>query len=310
MSRSFRFAIAQAGAGLKGPAPLHERWKKHVTEAEAAGYSGIFVSDSPSRSSLTALEALSFAAAITNRLRLGIYVLNMDFRNPILLAEQARTLDVLSEGRLEFGIGAGYGPEDYALLGIPYEPAGVRVSRFMQSVHTIKQHLAKRSSDMDEGSSVVEQYFPRILMGVGSRRMLKFAGQVADIVSISHAAGSSGSHDITFAVENLTDEPVREKLAWLQDGAGDRFEKIEIGNFVGSIIVTDNHRAEAKQRLANTIGTTVAMVEQSLGVLIGSVEEIVDTLEMRRERYGLSYIQIPSRCLEMFAPVVERLAGK
>jgi probable F420-dependent oxidoreductase len=260
------------------------------------------------------------AAAVTTTLRLGSLVFGNDFRHPVVLAREAATIDLLSEGRLEFGLGTGWEKDDYERTGMPLDPPGTRVGRFEEAVQLIKKLFG------DEPVTFSGQYYavsglnglpkpaqrphPPILIGGGSRRMLSLAVREATIVSVNTRTTASGDVDWSSNTAAATDR----KVKWVQQMAGDRFGDLELNILVLAAIVTDRPR-ESAERLAQQWGITPDQISlddllASPHFLFGSDDEIVETLQMRRDRYGISYVTVSEEeSMDSFAPIVARLSG-
>lgn len=293
-------------------------WKARAQKAEALGYSSFLVPDHVF-GTVAPLSALGAAAAVTTTIRLGTFVLGNDFRHPVMLAREAATIDVLSDGRLELGIGTGWARPDYAQAGIPFDPPGVRVSRLEEAVEVIKGAWGAEPftyagthytiENLNALPKPVQHLHPPLIIGGGSKRVLSFAAREADIVSLNIKTTAEGS------IEQGSDSTDRtqEKVDWVRAAAGDRFGDLELNVLITSLKVTDNrHRAAEdivdRWRLPGVRPT----VEELLALpttLIGTVDQIVAQLQEQRERYGLSYIVVWEP-MEEFAQVVERLAGR
>jgi probable F420-dependent oxidoreductase len=261
------------------------------------------------------MTALPFAAAATSTLRVGMLVLGNDYKHPAVVAKEAATLDVLSDGRLEFGLGAGWMTADYEALGLPYDPPGVRIDRLEEALAVVRgawgegpfdhdgEHYTIRT--YDAVPKPVQQPRPPILVGGGGRKVLQLAGRVADIVGINPIL-RAGVIGVDAAPDTVGDATAR-KIGWVREGAGDRFDDLElqIRFFVDAI--TDDARGLA-EAMAPGFGVSADEALSSGAVLAGSVDEICDTLVRRREEWGVSYVVFGDDQYEQFAPVVARLA--
>ena len=265
------------------------------------------------------------AADATTTLRLGTHVLANDFHNPVMLAQEAATLDLLSEGRLELGIGTGWLAQDYAVAGIPFDPPLTRVKRLEEAVPLVKRLLrggpVTFSGDyytVQEMSLLVKPcqtpHLP-LYIGGGGKRILSLAGREADIVGLDLKGTPEGGKDVASG----SADAILQKVAWVREAAGARFEDIELHVLYNSVTVTDDRRRGAEQTatwlrsfppgvLANA-DTSIAGILDSPSYLIGTIDQIVEDLKERREHFGVSYIAVGSDDVEAFAPVVERLAG-
>jgi probable F420-dependent oxidoreductase len=305
--KPFRFGVQSRSAEPREP------WLKTVRRIEELGYDTISWPDHFLRG-FEPVAAMAAAAIATTRLRLSGFVFDNDFRHPVVLAMSAGSIDRLSDGRLELGIGAGWLKDEYDQSGIPFDPPGVRIARLEEAVHLLKLLLSgERTTFSGEFYTVdglqippapLQKPWPPLVIGGGSRKILSLAAREADIVGITTRALPDGSKD----AEDMTATATDRKIAWVREAAGDRFDKIELNSICPNIEITDDRRAAA-ERVAADLPVSVEDVLDSPAVLIGTVDEIVETLLERRERYGFSYIVILEPFIEEFAPVVERLTG-
>ena len=304
----FRFGVQSRSAGPRGP------WLETVRRVEALGYDTLMWPDHFVRG-FEPVAAMAAAAIATERLRLSGFVFDNDFRHPVVLAMSAGSIDILSDGRLELGIGAGWLKEEYDLSGIPFDPPGVRIARLEEAVHLLKLLLSgERTSFAGEFYTVdglqippapVQKPWPPLVIGGGSPKILSLAAREADIVGITTRALPDGSKDAA----DMTAAATARKIDWVREAAGDRFARIELNTICPTVEITDD-RAAAAERIAADLPVSAAEVLDSPAVLLGTVDQIVATLEERRERYGFSYIVILEPAMEAFAPVVARLAGR
>jgi probable F420-dependent oxidoreductase len=259
---------------------------------------------------------MAVAASATTTLNVGTLVLDCDFRHPAVLARELASIDALSEGRLEVGLGAGWKRLDYDRSGIPMDPPKVRVSRMIEHATVLKGLFGEGPfsftgehytiTDLDGTPPPHRSGGPPILIAGGQKRVLRFAGQFADIVGVN-ASIHSGEIDTAAAQDSLA-ERFDEKVGWVRDGAGDRFDDIEINAWIAIGSVTDDATSVA-DALAPMYETDAASVLASPLTLIGSVEEIAERLHERREQWGYSYIVLPGAQAHEFAPVVAALNG-
>jgi probable F420-dependent oxidoreductase len=291
--------------------PNRLEWQELARKAEALGYSTLLLPDHFGRQ-LAPLPALQAAAMVTERLHVGTIVLDNDFRHPVMLAKDVATIDVMTDGRFELGIGAGWLEADYRTSGMPFDPPGVRVDRLAESVRIIKglwnegpvtfhgQHY--RVENLDGFPKPVRKI--PILIAGSRKRMLQLAAREADIVGIEdrqfaeRATAASAIHPAIAA----------EQIAIVREAAGARFADLELNVFAARVEVTGKPD-EAAQAMADQLQTTPRAIMNSASFLIGSVEHIIETLQQRREQLGLSYIMVFDRVMDAFAPVVARLAG-
>ncbi len=310
MAKPFRF-----GVQLSKP-PEGETWQSTARHVESLGYSTLTLPDHFG-DQLSPLPAMMSAAEATTTLKVGALVLDNDYRHPVVLAKDLATIDVLSGGRVELGLGAGWMTTDYQQSGIQLDPPGVRISRFEEGLAVLKGLFSPGAfsyegehytiTALDGLPKPVQPGGPKVMIGGGGRRVLSIAGREADIVSINPnmAAGVIG---IDSAQDALADR-IDEKLAWVRAAAGDRFDDIEISTTLFMIQVTD----DAESVLTNVsalFGTTPEAVAQTPIAAIGTTAQIVEALEARRERWGYSYIFCNAEGFEAMAPVVAELAGR
>lgn len=296
-------------------------WADTARELEALGYSSIALTDHFDAQHAPIPVAAAVTAA-TSSLVAATMMLANDFRHPLVLAKELATLDLMSEGRIELGIGAGWKLTDYRRSGIAHDPAGVRIARLMEAVEIIRMAMTG-----EEFSYVGEHYTirdyaalplphtpggPRLAIGAGGRRMLTFAGRVADIVGINPNLGAGGP-TVEGAQDNRRDR-FAEKLAWVAEGAAgaDRLGGIEFTTIMSMVRVVDTaeQRAAAIAEAGAALQLPAAEIEDMPTLLIGTVDEIVDTLIDRRERYGVSYVVVVPDDVRNAAPIVERLTGR
>jgi probable F420-dependent oxidoreductase len=310
MTKPFRFGV-QAST-MRTP----KAWVEQARKMEDLGYSTLFVPDHFIETELAPMVALSFAAAATTTLRVGMLVLGNDYRHPAVVAKEAATLDVFSGGRLEFGLGAGWMTADYEALGLTYDRPSVRIARLEEALAIVKGAWGDGPFDFSGEHYTINAYNglptpvqqprPPILVGGGGQKLLTLAGREADIVGVNPIlrAGVIGADA---ARDTLGDSTAR-KIGWVREGAGERFDHIElqIRYFVAAI--TDDVRSLA-EALAPGFGVTADEALSSGAVLAGSVDEVCDTLIARREEWGVSYVVFGDDQYEQFAPVVARLAG-
>jgi len=283
---------------------------------EDLGYSTLLMPDHFVDTAFAPMVALPFAAAATTSLRVGMLVLGNDYKHPAVVAKEAATLDVLSDGRLEFGLGAGWMTADYEALGMPYDRAAVRIDRLAEALAIVKEVWGDGPFDHSGAHYNITAYDglpkprqqprPPILVGGGGQKVLRLAGREADIVGINPIlrAGVIGAD----AAKDTVGDSTARKIRWVRDGAGERFDALElqIRYFVAAI--TDDARGLAEV-MAPGFGVSADEALQSGAVLAGSVDEVCDTLEQRREEWGVSYVVLGDDTYEQFAPVVARLAG-
>lgn len=281
MKKAFRFGVVTAGN------PSSSEWIARVRHIEELGYSSVLVPDAMG-TPLSTIVALTAAASATTTLRVGSYVFVNDYRNPALLAREIVSLDQVSGGRVELGVGVGNWPNDFEQLGIPMDKPGVRVSRFEEGLSIIKQFFAGETfsfsgkyytaTNLRPASRPVQQPIP-ILFGSFGRRMVTLAAREADII--------------------LLFPPVEERITWIREAAGDRFEQLEFAQNGFGLEVTDSTPVPPSSFNVAQVETRAMTTEQTVAYLLE-----------QRERFGISYIHIQERQVENFAPVVAQLSGE
>lgn len=307
--RPFRFTVQ--ASHLAHPDELVPLARK----AESLGVSVLTVADHLD-DQLAPIPAMMAAAMATTDLRVGSMVLSNDYRHPLMLAKEAATVDVLTGGRLEFGIGAGWMTEDYRMAGMPMDRPGVRIARLEEAIRLILAAWGGEQVDFSGEHYRVTDYVgvplphqrphPPLFIGGGGRRILSLAGRHADIVGLNPIL-TSGVIDEN-AGPSATRQATERKIRWIREAAGDRFDQIEIQTRIHLVLLTDD-REGVFDALAGGFGLTPAEAAETPHALCGTVDQIVDDLIERRETLGISSIGISAASLDDVAPVIERLAG-
>ena len=308
--RPFRFGVQVNRADTAAA------WRDLARRVEADGYDVLTMPDHFTEQ-LAPVPALMAAADATTTLRVGALVWDNDYRHPVVLAKELATLDLLSQGRLELGLGAGWMISDYEQAGMAYDSPGVRIDRMVEGLEIIRRCFGVGAFDFvgqhytitgyEGHPKPVQQPAPPVLIGGGGRRMLGIAARHADIVGINAnmRAGVVGPD----AFDSMTAEAVDDKVTWVRQQAGDRVDQIE-WNIRAFMVNVTERPAAVVDTLANALSVPTSHIEQSPFALIGPVDAIVDALVERRERWGLSYVIVGADEAEAFAPVVARLAGR
>jgi probable F420-dependent oxidoreductase len=307
--RRFRFAVQLSNAASGS------EWAEQARRVEALGYSTLYLPDHFG-DQFSPIPAMAAAAAVTTELRIGALVLGNDYRHPVVLAKELATVDVLSEGRLEIGLGAGWMTTDYEGSGIVLDAPGTRIARLRESIAVIKGLFADgpldldgdhyRISGLDGTPKPVQRPSPPWVIGGGGRKMLALAAEEADIVGVNPSL-HSGAADAEAAAD-ATAAATDRKMGWLKELAGDRFDDIELNCLCLVTAVTDDRDGFA-QLMAGGFGVDPEDALEIPHALVGTVDQICDTLQARRDRWGFSYIVVQGDSYEPLAPVVERLAG-
>jgi probable F420-dependent oxidoreductase len=321
-TRPFRFSV-QSYSAMSAV-----EFREQVKTAETLGYSAFHLADhylgpGPAAAAafhppqdIAAIPAMAMAAEATSRIKIGCRLLCVGYRPAAVLVKEVMTLDFLSDGRLELGLGAGWIESEYHAMGVPYDPPGERIGRLAETVALLKQGMTGgaldvhgefvRVSGYQSVPTPAQQPVP-LMIGGGNPRILKLAACQADIVSIniSNKEGKIGAESL----RSVTHEETMKKVEWVKDAAGPRFDQLEleIGLFFANI--TDS-AASFEENYALGLGMTPEQVREFPHALIGSVDHICDELIRRRELYGISYINVPTASMIEFAPIVERLTGE
>lgn len=318
--RPFRFAVQATKATSAA------EWRGLARKVEDLGFSTLFVADHylgrgpASREArwppqhLAPIAAMATAAAVTETLRVGCRVFCVDYHVPGALAKEAATIDLLSDGRLELGIGAGWSEPEYRALGVPFEPAGRRVAKLEEVVALLKAHWTGDELDC-RGDFVtatgyaglpvpVQRPGPPIMIGGGRRRVLSFAGREADIVSIATVPFDA----VNDAGLTPAGEAAR-RLGYVRDGAGERFAGLDIESSPVFTEVTADATGAAT-RVAGALGVDAEGLLDHPNVLIGSADDIAERLESRRQAFGVNYVTVQQAQVDAFAPVAARLTGR
>jgi probable F420-dependent oxidoreductase len=304
--RPFRFATCTFRAQSR------TEYVEFARKIEDLGYDTFLMPDHLSEQ-LPPLIALMAAADATRTLRLGAYVFANDFHHPVVLAKEAATLDLLSDGRFEFGIGTGYHHFDYTASGIPLDPPGVRVSRLTEAVQIIKGLFADGPvnfsgayytiTDLEGYPKPAQRPRPPLLIGGSGKRMISLAAREADIVAL---VPSTAIGQVDFSA--ISSAATAQQVEWVRQAAGERFTSLEFNTLVFDVVITDQRQLVAEQ-IAPDWGTTPEQILDSVHFLIGTVDQIVETIQMWRVRFGISYVAVFPDYMETFAPIVARLRG-
>ena len=304
--RPFRFATMVS----RGRSAEH--WREIARRAEALGYDTLLMPDHIT-DQLAPMPALAAAAAATTTLRVGSFVFDNDYRNPLMLAKEATTLDLLSDGRLEFGIGAGWSRRDYQQLGIPYDTPKVRVDRMEEAVVLMKR-LWTEEKVTHEGSHYrvhdatvlpkpTQRPHPPLMIGASGPRMLRIAAREAQIVAFVPSLNRLG----VSTLRSLMTGSVEKRIALLRRAP--RFAELELNVIVFDAAVIDRARSIV-DGLTARLKSAVTAVAESPFVLYGSTSSVIEDLLRQRERLGISYIALPGTAMRAFGPVIAALRGK
>lgn len=299
-----------------------EEWITKARQAEDYGYATVLIRDhfirEPFGDQLAPLIALMAAANATRILRVGSLVLDNDYRHAVMLAKEAATLDLLSNGRFELGIGAGWLRAEYEQAGMAFESAGARVSRLEEAIYVLKGLFADQPltfignyytiTNLNGFPKPVQRPHPPLLVGAGSKKMLALAAREANIVGILPKALPNGT--ISEEITERLPATIAQKVEWVRQAAGERFHELEL-TMVITPIFTEQRRQRAEQlaRERRWSGVAAEDILDMPSIFIGTVDQIIEDLQRRREQYGFSYFVVSDASMEAFAPIVSCLAG-
>lgn len=310
--RPFRFGIA-----VSESAPSRDEWMTLVRKTEDLGYAIFQVADHYVNEYLP-IAALMSAADASSTLRVGSFVFDNDFRHPVQLAKEVAALDLLSGGRFELGIGAGWHQPEYDQVGLPFERAGLRIARLEEAVSIIKHFFTQEwvtfagvhytVTNLQAFPKPAQRPHPPLFIGGGGKKVLTLAGREADIVGFLPRSNDDGSYDAS----ERTETALAQKVGWVREAAGERFSALELHQLIRAVIITEDRQQAAEKRAHEQPAGMRVTAEEILAnpyLLIGTVEDVVETLQRRRERLGISYLTVFSEQMDAFAPVVARLVG-
>lgn len=307
--RKFRFGV-QLVSSPDGPS-----WAQTARQAEDLGYSSLFLPDHFG-DQLAPVPALMAAADATTSLRVGALVWDNDYKHPVVMAKEAATIDLLSGGRLEFGIGAGWMNTDYEQSGIPKDRDGVRIARLAEAIEIYKGLWGPdelsfsgnyyQITGLNGFPKPVQQPHPPLLIGGGGPKMLALAARHADIVGINPAI-PKGYVDASASAE-IRPARLDTKLDWLRQAAGDRFDDLELNVLVFAASIGPD-AAGQRESMAKLFGVTEDEFAASPYTWFGDAKEVADRLRAARERWGISYFVVQAAAFDQVAPVIAELAG-
>jgi probable F420-dependent oxidoreductase len=295
--RPFRFG-AVAATAADGAA-----WKSVCRRVEDSGCSSLLVPDHFGNH-FALMPALAAAIDATEHIRVGAQVACNDYRHPVMYAKELATLDVLSGGRVDWGIGAGWFEQEYQAAGLPFDPPRVRVDRMCEAVAVMKGLFAEGActfegayysvNALDGRPKPIQQPHPPLVIGGAAKRILSFAAAEADVVGIAPSLTSRRLGELP--PQQPVEDAVDEQVEWIRAAAGERFDRLELNMNAFPVSVTGDPKPDEALRAPH--------------VWIGSPASICDELERHRARWGVSYWAVPFDSLTAVAPVIERLAGK
>ncbi len=269
------------------------------------------------------MPLLAAVAAATERLRVGTFVLNICLRHPAVLAQDLATLDVLSGGRLEIGLGAGWNKPEFDAIGIPFEPAGVRIRRLAEAITILKGCFADGPFSFsgehytvtghDGAPKPAQHPHPPLFLGGGGKRLLTLAAREAQIIGLAPRLIHGDPPRVD--ARSLTAAATEEKIGWIREAVGDRFGDLELNTYPagGPAVITADPRAEARRRagrIREQTGAelTAGEILDSPHMFIGTINDLTCKFTDLRERFGISSFLIDD--IDALAPVVEELAGQ
>ena len=306
--RDFRFAVSASR-----PRPRSE-WIEFARSVEAAGFDTLLMPDHLN-GRMAIAPALVLAAQATSRMRVGSFVYDNDFRHPALLAQEAATIDILTDGRFDFGVGAGWMRSEYDAAGIKFDPGEVRVERLAEAVRIVKGLMSQASvtddgrhyrlTNLVSGLVPVQKPHPPLLIGGGGAQLLSLAAREADIISIMPRSKADGAG---LEDADATAESFDLKVALIREAAADRFPRLRLNTLVQAVVITANRRKAALELAPEWAMSPDQLLESPL-LLIGTVDQVADQLLAHRERFWLSYFTVFERDMPGFAPVVQRLVS-
>jgi len=292
-----------------------QEWIASARKAAELGFSTISMPDHIGKEHSAIAPGLVLAAEAAPTLRVGSFVYDNDFRNPVLLAQEVATIDRLTDGRFEFGLGAGWQLRDYEQTGLTFDPGAPRVARMEEALQLVVRLLTEKSVTFHgtyyrvqdtEGYACVQRPHPPILIGGGGRRLLSFAATHADIISILPRARPDGQG---FDVRDAGATAFDEKLGWIREAAGDRYANLEFNVLLQAAMQTEDRNMVA-EALAGQFQAPVVELLASPLILVGTADQMAADLEARRARFGISYLTVFDRDMEAMAPVIERFKSR
>jgi probable F420-dependent oxidoreductase len=315
--RPFRF-LTDTGELYDGPALA-----AFARRAESIGYSALVIPDHLT-AQYSPIPFLASVAAATETLRVGTFVFNNNLRHPAVLAQDLATVDRLSGGRLDVGLGAGWNKPEHDAIGIPFEPVGTRVTKLAEAIQVFKGCFGEEKfsfdgrhytiTDYDAQPKPVQRPHPPIFIGGGGKRLLTLAAKEAQIIGLAPRLARDEQGLPTLDTPSITAAATEEKIGWIREAAGDRFAELELNSYPtgGPMVLTNDARGEARRRVDKLrertgVELTVEEIMESPHVFIGSVQELTQKFIDLRERFGVSSFLVDD--METFAPIVEELAG-
>ncbi len=294
MQRPFRFGVVAAHA------TSNAAWIATAQRAEALGYATLLMPDRTSTGTLAPFPALAVAAQATTRLRLGTYVTCNGYHHPVVLARESATLDILSGGRFELGLGAGVSPAEFQRMGIPAGSPGARVEQLTEALQLLKRLFTEETvtfagehytvTDLKGNLRPIQQPYPPLLVAGAGPRLLKVAAREANSIVIASRVSAQSA--------DPADPPLEQKISWIKEAAGDRFSDLELGQTIFDLEISDSEAALGPEAGWPPVPRRSLRVDQAIA-----------HLTEQQDRFGFSYLQVSAGQMENFAPVVARLSG-
>jgi len=313
LHRPFRFGIVTHNTNASLDALV-----ARARLAEHLGYSAFLIPDHLGDQFDTPL-ALALVAQATSTLRVGSFVFANDFRHPALLAKTAATLDVISGGRFELGLGAGWMQSEYEQAGLAFATPRVRIDRLIEALQVIKGLFSEdpvtfagihyQITNMRGHPSPVQRPRPPILLGGSGKRILSVAAREADIVGIIPRGMVEPGSLQRIDLADMGSTSVAQKVAWIREAAAERFQDLELNLFIMDMALT-GPRGDGADQLAHRFALSREQVGEIPHLLAGTVDQISEQLREAREEYGISYLALFEEHMEQFAPIVAHLANQ
>jgi probable F420-dependent oxidoreductase len=312
VTRPFRFGVST------GHAPDRTTWQERARLAESAGFDVLLIADHLVPDLFPPMIALQSAADATGRLHVGTFVVNNDFRHPVLVAREAAALEALTDGRFELGIGAGHMKFEYDQAGITFDDAATRVSRLAEAIEVMGALWSGEPCTFSgEHYQVTDHKIDAtqvpLLVGGNGPRLLRLAAERADIIGFTGFSPNADGSGVR--LEQFTSRGLEQRVALVRDAAGDRFDSLELNALLQVVQVTRDRRAAA-EAVAARVELAVDDILDSPFVLLGTHEQMAEQLLQHRERFGVSYwVTFGERpgseqTVSTLAPVIELLAGR
>jgi probable F420-dependent oxidoreductase len=314
--KPMRFATQTGGVPSgQASAPSADEWYARAKRIEALGYDTLAMPDHMIGGAWAAIPALAALAPVTSQLRLGTLVIDNDFRNPVVLAREIAVLDVLSGGRFEWGMGAGWLDRDYLGTGIPFDRGRVRVARLAEAITLMKRLFTEEQVDhagtyykvakAECRPNVVQRPHPPLLIAGGGPEILRLAGREANIVAIVPAGITGSGH---LAKDAVTLDTLKKQAEIARAAAGARAGEIEYSIFLDCVRTDDREKTIAE--MAEKAKSDPAVIHGSAYRGIGTLDEISEHIRKVRDEVGVTYFCLRGPDVEKLGPIVRDLSGR